>query len=92
VATAIAAHSAAGIPLTLVETLLVQLAAAAANTLTPAGVGASAVTVRYFTRRGHRLPAALGAVTALNVLGTLGSLIVLSILVLGGRWLGLAPR
>jgi uncharacterized membrane protein YbhN (UPF0104 family) len=90
VATAVAARSAAGIPLPLGETLLVQLAAAAANRLTPAGIGAAAVTVRYFTRRGLRLPAALGAVAALSVLGAVADLIVLSILVLGGRWLGLS--
>jgi uncharacterized membrane protein YbhN (UPF0104 family) len=90
VATAIAARSAAGIPLPLGETLLVQLAAAAANRLTPAGVGGAAVTVRYFTRRGLRLPGALGAVAALSVLGAVADLIVLSILVLGGRWLGLS--
>jgi uncharacterized membrane protein YbhN (UPF0104 family) len=90
VATAVAARSAAGIPLPLAETLFVQLAAAAANRLTPAGIGASAVTVRYFTRRGLRLPAALGAVAALSVLGAVADLIVLSILVFGGRWLGLS--
>jgi uncharacterized membrane protein YbhN (UPF0104 family) len=90
VATAVAARSAAGIPLPFGETLLVQFAAAAANRLTPAGLGAAAVTVRYFTRRGLRLPAALGAVTALNVLGAVADLIVLSALVLGGRWVGLS--
>jgi uncharacterized membrane protein YbhN (UPF0104 family) len=90
VATAIAARAAAGIPLPLGETLLVQLAAAAANRLTPAGIGASAVNVRYFTRRGLRLPLALGAVSALSVLGAVADLIVLSILVLGGGWLGLS--
>jgi uncharacterized membrane protein YbhN (UPF0104 family) len=90
VATAVAARAAAGIPLPLGETLLVQLAAAAANRFTPAGIGASAVTVRYFTRRGLRLPAALGAVAALSVLGAVADLIVLSSLVFGGRWLGLS--
>jgi uncharacterized membrane protein YbhN (UPF0104 family) len=90
VATAVAVRSAAGIALPVGETLLVQLAAAAANRFTPAGIGASAVTVRYFTRRGLRLPAALGAVAVLTVLGAVADLIVLSILVLGGRWLGLS--
>jgi uncharacterized membrane protein YbhN (UPF0104 family) len=90
VATAVAARAAAGIPLPLGETLLVQLAAAAANRLTPAGIGASAINVRYFTRRGLRLPRALGAVSALSVLGAVADLIVLSLLVFGGRWVGLA--
>jgi uncharacterized membrane protein YbhN (UPF0104 family) len=88
-ASAVAARAAAGIPLPLRETVLVQFAAAAANRLTPAGIGAAAVTVRYFTRRGLRLPAALGAVTALNVLGALADLMVGALLVFGGRWLGL---
>ncbi|MDQ1738960.1 MAG: hypothetical protein QOE53_612 [Pseudonocardiales bacterium] len=90
VATAVAVRSAAGIALPVGETLLVQLAAAAANRFTPAGMGAAAVTVRYFTRRGLRLPAALGAVALLSVLSAVADLIVLSILVLGGRWLGLS--
>ncbi|MCW2647309.1 MAG: hypothetical protein QOG22_669 [Pseudonocardiales bacterium] len=90
VATAIAARAAAGIPLPLGETLLVQLAAAAANRLTPAGLGASAVNARYFSRRGLAMPAALGAVIALSVLGAVADLIVLSALVLGGLWLGLS--
>jgi uncharacterized membrane protein YbhN (UPF0104 family) len=89
-ATAVAARSVAGIPLPVGETLLVQLAAAAANRLTPGGIGAAAVTVRYFTRRGLRITAALGAVAALNVIGAVADLIVLSMLVLGGRWLGLS--
>ncbi|MDQ1722745.1 MAG: hypothetical protein QOI26_2479 [Pseudonocardiales bacterium] len=90
VATAVAARAAAGIALPVGESLLVQLAAAAANRFTPAGIGASAVNVRYFTRRGLHLSAALGAVAALNVLGAVADLIVLSILVLGGRWVGLS--
>lgn len=90
VATAVAVRSASGIALPVGESLLVQLAAATANRFTPAGIGASAVTVRYFTRRGLRLPAALGAVAVLSVLGAVADLIVLSILVLGGRWLGLS--
>jgi uncharacterized membrane protein YbhN (UPF0104 family) len=90
VASAIAARSASGLPLPLAETFLVQLAAAAANRLTPAGIGASAVNARYFTRRGLRLPAALGAVAALGVLGAVADLLVLSLLVFVGPLLGLA--
>jgi uncharacterized membrane protein YbhN (UPF0104 family) len=88
-ATAIAARAAAGVPLPLGETLLVQLAAAAANRLTPAGLGGSAVTARYLTRRGLEMPAALGAVTALAVLGALADLLVLTALVLLGSVFGL---
>lgn len=88
-ATAIAARAAAGVPLRLGETVLVQLAAAAANRLTPAGLGGSAVTARYFTLRGLDAPAAVGAVSALAVLGALADLLVLTVLVLAGSWLGL---
>ena len=51
------------------EVLLVQLAASAANRLTPAGLGGSAVTARYYTRRGLDGPAAVGAVAALGAVG-----------------------
>jgi uncharacterized membrane protein YbhN (UPF0104 family) len=88
-ATAIAARTAAGLPLPLGETVLVQLAAAAANRLTPAGLGGSAVTARYFTRRGLTAPGAVGAVVALAVLGAAADLLVATGLVLGGTWFGL---
>lgn len=88
-ATAIAARAAAGVPLALRETFLVQLAAAAANRLTPAGLGGSAITARYFTRRGLSTPAAIGAVGALAVLGAVADLLVLCGLVFVGGWLGL---
>ena len=87
-ATAIAAQACAGVPLRLGETVLVQLAAAAANRLTPAGLGGSAVTARYFTRRGLDAPAAIGAVAVLSVLGSLADLVVLAALVLLGELLG----
>jgi uncharacterized membrane protein YbhN (UPF0104 family) len=86
---AIAARAAAGIALPLRETVLVQLAAAAANRITPGGLGGSALNARYFTRRGLSAPASLGAVAALGLLGALADLTVLSGLVLGGLWLGL---
>ena len=89
-ATAVAARAAAGVPLPFGETLLVQLAAAAANRLTPAGLGASAVNARFFTRRGLSTPASLAAVAALGVLGAVADLIVLTTVVVAGRWLGLA--
>ena len=81
-------RASAGLPLRLQETVLVQLAAAAANRLTPAGLGGSVLTARYFTRRGLDTPAAIGAVTVLSVLGSLADLLVLAALVLGGHWLG----
>jgi len=76
------------VPLPFGETLLVQLAASAANRLTPAGLGGSAVTGRYFTRRGLTMPSAVGALATLAVLGVLADLAVLTGLVVIGRWLG----
>ena len=89
VATAVAARAAAGVPLPLAETVLVQLGAAAANRLTPAGLGGSALTARYLTRRGLHTSSAIGAVAALAVLGAPADLLVLAIVVLAGPWLGL---
>ena len=88
-ATAIAARAAAGIDLRFPELLRVQFAAAAANRLTPAGLGGSALTARYLTRRGLPTPTAAGAVAALAVLGALADLGVLVVIVTTGRWLGI---
>lgn len=88
-ATAIATRASAGVPLPLGETVLVQLAAAAANRITPAGIGGSAVTCRYFCRRGLDLPAAVGAVLVLRVLAAIAEAFVVGTLVFAGRKLGL---
>ena len=88
-AAAVAARAAAGTPTPLGETVLVQLAAATANRLTPAGLGGSALIARYFARRA-RLPvaSALGAVTMLTLLGAVADLVLLSLLVSVGRLFG----
>jgi uncharacterized membrane protein YbhN (UPF0104 family) len=88
-ATAIAARAAAGVRLPLGEAVLVQFAAAAANRLTPAGLGGSAVNARYMIRRGLRLPGAIGAVTTLSVLGAAADVLVLAAIILAGSWFGL---
>jgi uncharacterized membrane protein YbhN (UPF0104 family) len=88
VATAVAARAAAGIAAPLGEMVLVQLAAAAANRVTPAGLGGSALTVRYLTRRGLAVPAALGAALALAVGSGVASLLTLAALILVGSWFG----
>jgi uncharacterized membrane protein YbhN (UPF0104 family) len=89
VASAIAARAAAGIALPVGELLLIQLAAAAANRVTPGGIGGKALTTRYLTRRGLRLSAALGAVSALILLGAVADLLVLIVVVTLGRWFAL---
>lgn len=89
VASAAATRAAAGIRLPIRELLLVQFAAAAANRITPGGLGGNALTTRYLTRRGLRLPASLGAISALVVFGALADLLVLIIMVTFGRWIAL---
>lgn len=89
-ATALATRAAAGLRLPLAETILVQLAAAAANRISAAGVGAAAINARYFTRRGLPAASAIGAVAALAVLGALADLLVLGLIVLVGPWVGLS--
>jgi uncharacterized membrane protein YbhN (UPF0104 family) len=59
---ALALQAAAGTRLPLPRTVLVQLAAAAANRVTPAGLGGAAVNARYLTRRGLTAGAATAAV------------------------------
>lgn len=88
-ATALATQAASGLPLPFGETVLVQLAAAAANRVSAAGVGGAAVNARYFNRRGLSVPSAVGAVAALGVLGAVADLLVLALLVAAGRWIGL---
>lgn len=89
VASGVAARAASGLALPFGETVLVQLAASTANRLTPAGLGASAVNARYFSRRGLSAASALGAVAALGVLGAIADLVVLAVLVFAGGALGL---
>jgi uncharacterized membrane protein YbhN (UPF0104 family) len=86
IAAAVAARAAAGAPTELRETVLVQLAAAAANRLTALGIGGSAVNARFFVRRGMTLAAASGAVAALSVLGAAADILVLALLAAAG-WL-----
>lgn len=89
VAAAIAARAASGTPLPMGEAILVQLAASAADRLTPGGIGAAAVDARYFSRRGLTLPAALGAVVSLHVIGPVTDIAVLALVIFAGRWFGL---
>ena len=88
-AAAVAARAASGLKLRTGEAVLVQLAASAADRLTPGGVGAAAVDARYFNRRGLTLPAALGAVVSLHVLGPVTDIAVLALVIVGGSWIGL---
>ena len=83
-----ALRAAAGTRLGRWETTLVQLAAAAANRVVPAGLGAAAVNVRYLCRRGLTPAPAAGAVGAVGVLGALADGLLLLVVLLIGAWIG----
>jgi uncharacterized membrane protein YbhN (UPF0104 family) len=90
-ASALAARAAAGSSLPYGETFLVALSAAAANRITPAGIGGSALTGRYFVRRGGlSAVGAAGSVVAMTVLGAVADFATLLVIVLVGGWVGLA--
>jgi uncharacterized membrane protein YbhN (UPF0104 family) len=89
VASGLASRAAAGLQVTVREVSVVQLAAAAANRLTPAGLGGSAVNIRYFTQRGLSLRSALGAIAVLTVVGAVADIAAFAVLVLAGPLLGL---
>lgn len=88
-ATAVAARAASGLSLPYGEMVLVQLAGAAANRLSAAGIGGAAVNARYFVQRGLPSPSAVGAVVALSVFGGVSDLLVLLLLILIGQHVGL---
>ncbi|MEW2353969.1 lysylphosphatidylglycerol synthase domain-containing protein [Spirillospora sp. NPDC029432] len=79
---AIALRGASGHPLPLYETTLTQFTAAAANRVTPSGLGAVAVNTRYLVCRGMPLRRAAVAVAALQVAGAPADLILLAIVLL----------
>ncbi len=74
-AAAVAVRAAGDLRGRLGETCLVQLAAAAANRLTPVGLGSAAVNVRYLSRRGRAVSEAIGAMAVLSLLGGLADLL-----------------
>lgn len=88
-ASAVATRAASGLRLPMREATLVQFACASANRLTPAGLGGSALSARYLVRRGLDLPAAIGVIGALTILGAFADFFLLFMLVILGPWLGL---
>jgi uncharacterized membrane protein YbhN (UPF0104 family) len=82
--------AAAGTQLGRWEATLAQLAAAAANRVVPAGLGAAAVNVRYLCRRGLTPAPAVGTVGAVGVLGALADGVLLLVVVLVGTWTGIS--
>lgn len=78
-AAAVAVRAASGLRLAFAEVTLAQFAAAAANRLTPAGIGGVALNTRFLSRRGLAMPEAAGSMAALTILGPVTD----AILVLG---------
>jgi len=86
---ATALRAAAGARLGMWEATLAQLAAAAANRVTPAGLGAAVVNVRYLSRRGLSRAPAVGAVAALGALGAVADVLLVLFVLLVGTWAGI---
>ncbi|WP_170177499.1 lysylphosphatidylglycerol synthase transmembrane domain-containing protein [Thermomonospora umbrina] len=59
------------------ETILVQFTAAAANRLTPSGLGAAAVNTRYLVCRGTDTVRAVTSVAVMQVMGAVADLLLL---------------
>ncbi|WP_242906969.1 lysylphosphatidylglycerol synthase transmembrane domain-containing protein [Actinomadura terrae] len=78
VVAAIALRGASGHRLPLYETTLTQFTAAAANRVTPGGLGAVAVNTRYLVCRGLPLPRAAVAVAVLQAAGLPADLLLMA--------------
>lgn len=89
-AAAAATRSAVRSPLPHGETVLAQLCAAAANKITPAGLGGSAVLARYLRRRtGMPLASAAGTVSVIALGRAVAAALTLAVLAIAGPWFGL---
>ncbi|GAA4241741.1 hypothetical protein GCM10022254_71810 [Actinomadura meridiana] len=75
---AVALRAVSGHPIPLYRTTLAQCTAAAANRVTPGGLGAVAVNTRYLVCRGLPLPRAVVAVAVLHVAGVPADLLLLA--------------
>lgn len=81
---ALALQTAAARRLPLREATMTQFTAAAASRITPGGLGAPAVNIRYLTVRGMTAPQAVASVAALQAVTTLGDLtLFISVLAIG---------
>lgn len=85
-AAAVAVRAASGRRLGFAEVTLAQFAAAAANRLTPLGIGGAALNTRYLSRRGLAISEAAGSMAALAVIGPVTDLLlVLTVIGVGSR-------
>jgi uncharacterized membrane protein YbhN (UPF0104 family) len=85
----VALRASCGRPLSLREAAFSQVAASVLNRVLPAGLGGTAVNVRYLTRRGLPRGSALMAMGALGLLGALANVVIAGLLIFTGGWLGL---
>ncbi|WP_067480736.1 lysylphosphatidylglycerol synthase transmembrane domain-containing protein [Actinomadura hibisca] len=74
---ALALRGVSGRRLPLLRTTLAQFTAAAANRVTPGGLGAAAVNTRYLTCHGLPLPQAAVAVAAMQLVGVPADLLLI---------------
>ncbi len=88
-ASAVALRTAAGLPLPLRQSFKVQLAAAAANRVTPAGLGAAAVNARYLMRNDRDSTQVISVLSALGLLGAVADAIVFALVIVVGSWFGM---
>ena len=88
-ASAVALRTAAGLPLPIRQSFKVQLAAAAANRVTPAGLGAAAVNARYLMRNGRDGTQVISVLSALGLLGAVADAIVFALVIVVGGWFGM---
>lgn len=73
-------------PLVFSKTLLVQLAGGFANRLAPSGAGAIATSIRYLVKRGYPTTQASTIVAVNNILGFVGTFILLvSLMISNGQ-------
>jgi uncharacterized membrane protein YbhN (UPF0104 family) len=78
----------AGQRLPMRETLMTQFSAAAANRLTPAGLGAAAVNARFLSVQGMSVGGALAVVAALHVMGAGSDVLLFLVILAVSHWTG----
>ncbi len=87
---ALALRAAAGssVPICLREATRVQIVAAAANRVTPSGLGAAAVNARFLAKCGQPTSRSVGSVGAMHLFGAMAKGGVLLLLVAAGTLIG----
>lgn len=77
-----------GLDICLREATRVQFVAAAANRITPSGLGAAAVNARYLSQCGQTASRSVGSIGAMNLFGALADGLLLLLLLLVGAVVG----